>query len=320
MLRLKLKEMEKEGPPLDIELLKYAIKKNAVGTARNSLTAVAGILGVAGGFLGWNPAGWALLGVSSAIGLGLTASKFGSWAVKRSNTTKAIAIARRLRSSGGPLEDQWESSDISMVGLPDHSAELKSQLAAQKIEEKKVSIKLFWSRARKAELEEEYRGTESKEDETRKWQDSEGEGHPHLLPMMAREYWANYLAGRVDTDNGSSAADCFGSEVIYALFQDRYPKDKAWGFRVPRRSKIKVVKAALYESTPPAAFERLLKLLDEKDPSQKERSAVEYELRDKLASAIYLKLRSTSSGSLGKKKQDTSQTVQEEWETGTYTL
>jgi hypothetical protein len=261
---------------LDNRLLKYAIAKNVGATTRNSLATVAAILGLAGTVNGWNPAGWALVGASAAIGLGLGASQLGGWLKNRGRA--AYKLVKYTKFEFEKIQDDdWEDWDAKAASYdltslvptgPEQKRSVRIFAAIGMTLNPKISRKQIVSELKK------------RKDQVEKLESNDVGG---AREIMEREFWAHYLAGLVASEDG------FADDMIYALFQE--PRKEGGPVDAARKSTIKVIAKKFFVSQPPDSYYDLKQALV---IGKSEETETTSKLRDILTEEIMRKLRSTS--------------------------
>ncbi len=194
---------EQRRQVLDRELLAYALRKNVYGVTRKSMNTTAAVLGIAGAASGMTPAGWALLGASSAIGLTVGTWKLGGWLKNR------YRAAWKLAGGGGfrEVEDKLDWSELDPNA--EHFQMAKERRGFSRamysvgttpnptVSKKKIQDTLRTDVRHRRKLESGAVSTKL------------GGG---ALEIFEREFFSNYLAGRIAADDG------FPDEMVFALF------------------------------------------------------------------------------------------------------
>ena len=235
---------EQRRQVLDQELLAYALRKNVYGVTRKSMNTTAAVLGIAGAASGMTPAGWALLGASSAIGLTVGTWKLGGWLKNR------YRAAWKLAGGGGfrEVEDEIDWSELDLNAEHFQMAKERSGLMRKlhslgttlnpTVSKKNIQDKLRADVRQRRKLEQGAVSTKL------------GGG---ALEIFEREFFSHYLAGRV------SAKDGFPDEMVLALFQEQVRGGRRTSGS--RKTGFKVMAKKLFISQAPEEYYELKEFL-----------------------------------------------------------
>jgi hypothetical protein len=235
---------EQRRQVLDRELLAYALRKNVYGVTRKSMNTTAAVLGIAGAASGMTPAGWALLGASSAIGLTVGTWKLGGWLKNRYRAAWTLARGGGFREVEDKLD--WRELDPNAEHFQmakERRGFSRAMYAVGTTLNPTVSKKKIQHTLR----------TDVRQKRRRELGAVSTKLGGGALEIFEREFFSNYLAGRV------SAEDGFPDEMVLALFQEQVRGGRRTAGS--RKTGFKVMAKKLFISQAPEEYFELKEFL-----------------------------------------------------------